>query len=51
MNYELPRNVFKNKKITKNKIKQILFEILDLEDCYIILLVIVQKVKLELVSS
>jgi predicted transcriptional regulator with HTH domain len=42
---KLPRNVF------KRKIKQILFEILASEDCYIDLSEIVQKVKLNLFSS
>jgi len=41
---KLPRNVF------KRKIKQILFEILASEDCYIDLSEIVQKVKLNLFS-
>ena len=42
---KLPKNVF------KRKIKQILFEILASEDCYIDLPVIIQKVKLNLFSS
>jgi len=42
---KLPKNVF------KRKIKQILFEILASEDCYIDLSEIVQKVKMNLFSS
>ena len=42
---KLPKNVF------KRKMKQILFEILASEDCYIDLPVISQKVKLNLFSS
>ena len=42
---KLPNTVF------KGKIKQILFEILASEDCYIDLPVIIQKVKLNLFSS
>ena len=42
---KLPINVF------KRKMKQILFEILTSEDCYIDVPVIVQKVKLNLFSS
>ena len=42
---KLPKNVL------KRKIKQILFEILASEDCYIDLTEIVQKVKLNLFSS
>ena len=42
---KLPKNVF------KRKMKQILFEILASEDCYIDLPVIIQKVKLDLFSS
>ena len=42
---KLPKNVF------KREIKQILFEILASEDCYIDLPVIIQKVKLNLFSS
>ena len=42
---KLPKTVF------KRKIKQILFEILASEDCYIDLPVIIQKVKLNLFSS
>ena len=41
----LPKNVF------KRKMKQILFEILASEDCYIDVPVIIQKVKLNLFSS
>jgi len=43
------RKLLKN--VFKRKTKQILFEILDLEDCYIDLSEIRQKVKLELVFS
>ena len=42
---KLPKNVF------KRKMKQILFEILTSEDCYIDVPVIIQKVKLNLFSS
>ena len=42
---KLPKNVF------KRKMKQILFEILASEDCYIDVPVIIQKVKLNLFSS
>ena len=42
---KLPKNVF------KRKTKQILFEILASEDCYIDVPVIIQKVKLNLFSS
>ena len=42
---KLPKTVF------QRKIKQILFEILALEDCYIDLPVIIQKVQLNLFSS
>ena len=42
---KLPKNVL------KRKLKQILFEILASEDCYIDVPVIIQKVKLNLFSS
>ena len=42
---KLPKNVF------KRKMKQILFEILASEDCYIDVTVIIQKVKLNSFSS
>ena len=49
---EMPMSLRKlQKNVFKRKMKQILFEILASEDCYIDLPVIIQKVKLNLFSS